>query len=64
MHRMMNSKNTLVFNGQPLTIEDTCRKAGQQVHAKQSTQSDFIKRIIKGALFSDPPICLWIYLAN
>jgi histidine ammonia-lyase len=51
---MMNSKNTLAFNGQPLTIEDPCRKAGQQVHAKQSTQTDFIKRIIKRALFIDP----------
>jgi hypothetical protein len=55
MHRMMNSKNPLVFNDLPLTIEDTYRKAGQQIHAKQSTQTDFIKRIIKGALFVDPP---------
>ena len=51
----MNSKNPLVFNDLPLTIEDTYRKAGQQIHAKQSTQTDFIKRIIKGALFVDPP---------
>jgi hypothetical protein len=50
----MNSKNTLIFNDLPLTIEDTCRKAGQKIHAKQSTQTYFIKRIIKGALFIDP----------
>jgi hypothetical protein len=50
----MNSKNPLVFNDLPLTIEDTYRKAGQQIHAKQSTQTYFIKRIIKGALFIDP----------
>jgi histidine ammonia-lyase len=49
----MNNKNTIVFNGQPLTIEDICRIAGQQAHVELSTQADFIKRIDKGALFID-----------
>jgi histidine ammonia-lyase len=50
---MMNSKNTAVFNGQPLTIEDICRIAGQQAHSELSSQTDFIKRINEGALFID-----------
>ncbi len=50
---MMNSKNTVVFNGQPLTIEDICRIAGKQATVELSTQADFIKRIDKGALFID-----------
>jgi histidine ammonia-lyase len=50
---MMNNKNTVVFNGQPLTIEDICRIAGQQAQVELSTQADFIKRIDKGALFID-----------
>src|SRR5664280_1848786 len=47
---MMNNKNTIVFNGQPLTIEDICRIAGQQEQVELRTQADFIKRIDKGAL--------------
>ena len=50
---MMNSKNTVIFNGQPLTIEDICRIAGKQATVELSIQADFIKRIDKGALFID-----------
>jgi histidine ammonia-lyase len=50
---MMNSKNTLAFNSQPLSIEDICRIAGQQAHGELSSQTDFIKRINDGALFID-----------
>jgi histidine ammonia-lyase len=50
---MMNNKNTVVFNGQPLTIEDIFRIAGQRADVELSTQADFIKRIDKGALFID-----------
>jgi histidine ammonia-lyase len=50
---MMNNKNTIVFNGDPLTIEDICQIAGQQAYVELSTQPDFIKRIDKGALFID-----------
>ncbi|MGZ8916329.1 MAG: HAL/PAL/TAL family ammonia-lyase [Methylobacter sp.] len=49
----MNNNNTIVFNGQPLTIEDICLIAGQQAHVELSTQADFVKRIDKGALFVD-----------
>jgi histidine ammonia-lyase len=49
----MNNNNTVVFNGQPLTIKDICRIASQQAHVELSTQADFIKRIDKGALFID-----------
>jgi histidine ammonia-lyase len=49
----MINKNTIVFNGQPLAIEDICLIAGQQAHIELSTQADFIKRIDKGALFID-----------
>jgi histidine ammonia-lyase len=50
---MMNNKNTVVFNGNFLTIEDICDIARQQAGVELSTQTDFIKRIDKGALFID-----------
>ena len=50
---MMNNNNTIIFNGQTLTIEDICRIAGQQAQVELSTQADFIKRIDNGALFID-----------
>jgi histidine ammonia-lyase len=49
----MNNKKPIVFNGQPLTIEDICQIAGQQAFVELSTQADFIQRIDKGALFID-----------
>lgn len=49
----MKSKNTIVFDGQPLTIEDICQIASQQAQVELGTQADFIKRIDKGALFID-----------
>jgi histidine ammonia-lyase len=62
---MMNSNNTLAFNGQPLTIEGICRIAGQRAHAKQSTQTDFLKRILKGAFFIDTHFaCGFVWLID
>ncbi len=49
----MKNKNTIVFDGQPLTIEDICQIANQQAQVELGTQADFIKRIDKGALFID-----------
>jgi histidine ammonia-lyase len=49
----MTNKNTIVFNGQPLAIEDICQIASQQAQVELSTQADFIQRIEKGALFID-----------
>ncbi|MDD4916155.1 MAG: aromatic amino acid lyase, partial [Methylococcales bacterium] len=49
----MTSNKTIVFNGQPLTIEDICLIAGQQAQVELSSQADFINRIDKGALFID-----------
>ena len=49
----MTHKNTVIFDGQPLTIEAICQIASQQAQIKLSTQTDFIKRIDKGALFID-----------
>jgi histidine ammonia-lyase len=49
----VNNDITIVFNGQPLTIEDICLIAGQQAHVELSTQTDFITHIDKGALFID-----------
>ena len=50
---LVNNDITIVFNGQPITIEDICLIAGQQAHVELSTQTDFITRIDKGALFID-----------
>jgi histidine ammonia-lyase len=47
------SKTTIVFNGELITIEDVCKLANQQAQAELSTQSDFVKRIDKGAQFID-----------
>jgi len=47
----MTDKNKIVFNGQPLSIEDICQIAGQRVKVELSTQPDFVNRIDKGALF-------------
>jgi len=49
----MNSKNTVVFDGQPLTIEAICQIANQQAQAKLGRQPKFIERINKGARFID-----------
>ncbi|NOS73175.1 MAG: aromatic amino acid lyase [Methyloglobulus sp.] len=49
----MNKNNTVVFDGKPITIEDICRIANQQVQIELSTQADFVERIDKGALFVD-----------
>lgn len=49
----VNNDITIVFNGQPLTIEDICQIARQQARVELSTQADFITRIDKGALFID-----------
>lgn len=49
----VNNDITIVFNGQPLTIEDICQIARQQARVELSTQADFISRIDKGALFID-----------
>ena len=49
----MTYKNTVIFNGEPLTIEAICRIAGQQATVELSNQAGFIKRIDKGALFID-----------
>ena len=47
----MTHNNTVIFNGQTLTIEAICQIASQQAQIRLSTQTDFIKRIDKGALF-------------
>jgi len=47
------ARYNLVFDGQALTIEDICLIAHQQVICQLSEQSDFVKRIDKGALFID-----------
>ncbi len=44
----MNSKNSVVFDGQPLTIEAICRIANQQAQVQLSKQPKFIERINKG----------------
>ena len=49
----MTHNNTVIFNGQPLTIEAICQIASQQAQIRLSIQTDFIKRIDKGALFID-----------
>ena len=45
--------NKVVFDGQPLTIEDICLIARQQAHIELSQQAEFVTRIDKGALFID-----------
>ena len=45
--------NKIVFDGQPLTIEDICLIARQQAHIELSQQAEFVTRIDKGALFID-----------
>jgi histidine ammonia-lyase len=49
----MNSNNTVVFDGQPLTIEAICQIANQQVQVELGRQPEFIERIDKGARFID-----------
>jgi histidine ammonia-lyase len=49
----MNNKPTILFNGQPLSIEDICQIAAQQAQVEVCTHADFITRIDKGALFID-----------
>jgi histidine ammonia-lyase len=50
---MMNSNNTVVFDGQPLTIEAICRIASRQAQVELGRQPEFIERIDKGARFID-----------
>jgi len=45
--------NKIVFDGQPLTIEDICLIARQQAQIELSQQAEFVSRIDKGALFID-----------
>ena len=45
--------NRVVFDGQPLTIEDICLIARQQALIELSQQTEFVTRIDKGALFID-----------
>jgi hypothetical protein len=42
---MMNSKNTAVFNGRSLTIEDICMVAGRQALAELSTQAELLIKV-------------------
>jgi len=49
----MSDKKTVVFDGQPLTIEDICRIAHQHAQVELSPQPEFIERIDKGARFID-----------
>jgi len=50
---MMTDKKTVVFNGQPLTIEDICLIAARQAEIGLSTHEGFVTRIDKGAAFVD-----------
>ena len=45
------SKDRIVFDGQPLTIEDVCLLARQQSALELSQNPEFIERIDKGAWF-------------
>ncbi|PPD47370.1 MAG: histidine ammonia-lyase, partial [Methylobacter sp.] len=49
----MSDKKTVVFDGQPLTIEDICLIAHQHAQVELSPQPEFIERIDKGARFID-----------
>jgi histidine ammonia-lyase len=49
----MNSNNTVVFDGQPLTVEAICRIANRQTQVELGRQPEFIERIDKGARFID-----------
>jgi len=49
----MSDKKTVVFDGQPLTIEDICRIAHQHAQVELSPQPEFVERIDKGARFID-----------
>ncbi len=49
----MSNKKTVVFDGQPLTIEAICRIARQQAQVELSPKPEFIERIDKGARFID-----------
>jgi len=49
----MSDKKTVVFDGQPLTIEDICRIAHQHAQVELSPKPEFVERIDKGARFID-----------
>ena len=49
----MNKNNMVVFDGEPIRIEDICRIANKQAQVELSAQTDFVERIDKGALFID-----------
>ncbi|MEQ1530755.1 MAG: aromatic amino acid lyase, partial [Methylococcales bacterium] len=49
----MTNKNTVLFYGLPLTIEDICLIARRQAQPELSRQPEFIERIDKGARFID-----------
>jgi len=53
MNNSCRSKNSVVFDGQALTIEDICLIASQQAQVELSRQADFVARIDKGAMFVD-----------
>jgi hypothetical protein len=42
---MMNSKNNIAFNSQPLTIEDICMATGRQARVELSTQADLLIKV-------------------
>ncbi|MEQ1622649.1 MAG: aromatic amino acid ammonia-lyase [Methylococcales bacterium] len=49
----MSNNKTVIFDGQPLTIEAICQIARQQAQVELSPQPEFIERIDKGARFID-----------
>jgi histidine ammonia-lyase len=49
----MSDNKTVVFDGQPLTIEAICRIAKQHAQIELSPQPEFVERIDKGARFID-----------
>lgn len=53
MKKAMSNKNSVIFDGQPLTIEAICQIANRQAQAELSKQPKFIERINKGARFVD-----------
>ncbi len=50
---MNQVKASVVFDGQPLTIEDICRIANRQAQVELSRKPEFVARIDKGAMFVD-----------
>jgi histidine ammonia-lyase len=53
MNNQSPLKDKVIFDGQPLTIEDVCRLARRQAVCELSKDDHFIARIDKGAQFID-----------